>query len=65
MTDSIRELRALIDEIDRVKPQLESTRAHAQDPKSMDYVYVKISEAAKELSDISRRLSKTLTTTRA
>jgi hypothetical protein len=59
--DAIKQIAEAISAIDKLKRQLESTRAHAQDPQSRDYVYVKISEAVKQLGDISAQLREALT----
>jgi hypothetical protein len=59
--DATKQIKEAIRAIDKLKRELESTRAHAQDPRSMDYVYVKMSGAVKELDKISTQLTKALT----
>jgi hypothetical protein len=58
--DATKQIKDAISAIDKLKRELESTRAHTQDPQSRDYVYVKISEAIKKLDDISTQLGKAL-----
>jgi len=58
--DATKQIKEAISAIDKVKRHLESTRAHTQAPRSLDYVSVNISVAVKDLGKISNQLDKAL-----